>query len=118
MAFTLGFLSLFGFLGVAVPLADDSDKLLFGLAGSSDSLLRTSVSESPSTDLSTISVVDRESVAGMAVMVVTVATAVEVITLLADDVVTEVRLPSRDSIIVTEGEPEMAGSATTNLSVL
>lgn len=118
MAFTLGFLSLFGFLGVAVPLADDSDKLLFGLAGSSDSLLRTGVSKSPSTDLSAVSVMDRGSMVGMAVMVVTVAIAVEVITLLADDVVIELRLPSRDSIIVTEGEPEMGGSATTNLSVL
>jgi hypothetical protein len=58
MAFTLGFLSLFGFLGVTVPLIDDSDKLLFGLAGSSGSLISTGVSGSPSMDLSATSAMD------------------------------------------------------------
>lgn len=117
MAFTLGFLSLFGFLDVGVPFTDDSDKLLFGLAGSSDSLINIGFSKSSSTDLPAISVIERGSMP-VVVMVVMVVAAVEVVRLLATEVVTEVRLPSRDSIIVTVGEPVMGASATTNSAVL
>jgi hypothetical protein len=54
-----------------------------------------------------------------AVVVLMVVAVMEVARLLAAEVVKEVRLPSRDSIIVIIGEPAVLGaSATTNCSEL